>query len=66
MSVYTCSYTNPRHLLLLNKLLIGLAIRVAASMIGTCVYLNCRKKKNALNGTADIDVDLDLSQPVPQ
>jgi hypothetical protein len=49
---------------LLSKLLIGLAIGVAASMIGTCVYLNCRKKKNALNGTADIDVDLDLSQPV--
>jgi hypothetical protein len=46
----------------LSKLLIGLAIGVAASMIGTCIYLKCRKK-NALKNT-DVDVDLDLSQPI--
>jgi hypothetical protein len=48
---------------LLSKLLIGLAIGVAVSMIGTCIYLNYRKKRNALK-TTDVDVDLDLSQPV--
>ena len=35
-------------------------------MIYTCVYLNRRKKKNALKTTTDADVDLDLSQPVYQ
>ena len=45
----------------MSKLLIGLAIGVAAFMIGSCVYMNCRKKKNALKNT---DVDLDLPQPI--
>jgi hypothetical protein len=44
---------------------IGLAIGVAASTIGTCIYLNRRKKKNTLKNT-DVDTDLDLLQPVPQ
>ena len=56
-------YILSSYLILLSKLLIGLAIGVAASMIGTCIYLNYRKKKNALKST-DVDVDLDLSQPV--
>ncbi len=58
ISIYLSGY-----LFLLSKLLIGLTIGVAASMIGTCIYLNCRKKKNALKDS-DVDVDLDLSQPV--
>ena len=32
-------------------------------MIGTCIYLNCRNKKNVLKNT-DLDNNLDLSQPV--
>jgi hypothetical protein len=58
ISIYLSGY-----LFLLSKLLIGLAIGIAASMIGTCVYMNCRKKKNAFKNT-DVDVDLDLSQPI--
>ena len=50
-------------IIVVSKLLIGLAIGVAASMIGTCVYMNCRKKKKALKNT-DADVDLDLSTPI--
>ncbi len=48
----------------MSKLLIGLAIGVAASLIGTCVYMNCRKRKKALKNTDVDDVDLDLSQPI--
>ena len=47
----------------MSNLLIGLAIGVAASTIGTCVYLNCRKKKKASKNT-DAEVDLDLSKPI--
>ena len=32
-------------------------------MIGTCIYLNCRNKKNVLKNT-ELDNNLDLSQPV--
>ena len=58
ISIYLSGY-----LFSLSKLLIGLAVGVAASMIGTCIYLNCRNKKNVLKNS-DLDVDLDLSQPV--
>ncbi len=50
-------------IIIVSKLLIGLAIGIAASMIGTCLYMNCRKKKNDLKNT-DVDVDLDLSKPI--
>jgi len=58
ISIYLSGY-----LFSLSKLLIGLAVGVAASMIGTCIYLNGRNKKDVLKNT-DLDVDLVLSQPV--
>ena len=62
-SGYAYFYMLILRIIVVSKLLIGLAIGVAASMIGTCVYMNCRKKKKALKNT-DAEVDLDLSKPI--
>jgi hypothetical protein len=42
-----------------RKLGLVIALAVAASIVGTCVLINCKKKRS--NALADTDLDLSMS-----